>query len=162
MMKKWVIFISVFVISLSLVISLFVIWTAGQPFRDVKEKAEQVAISEKKLEQVTNSEVFNSNYTYTTVRGTDENGTKKAVFIPTSKNKEMSIEEVQMKDGISKNQAIKIVQEEFKVKEVLHTKLGWEQDNAIWEITFLNENDKLNYVYLLFENGKWWKRILNL
>ncbi|WP_075617701.1 DUF5590 domain-containing protein [Paenisporosarcina indica] len=161
-MKKWVIFISVFIISLSLVISIFVIWTAGQPFKDVKDKAEQIAISENKLVQVTDSEVFNGKHTYTTVSGKDENGIEKVVFIPTTNNKELIIEEVQMKDGISKNQAIKIVQDEFKVKKVLHTKLGWEQDNAIWEITFLNENDKLNYVYLLFENGKWWKRILNL
>jgi uncharacterized protein YpmB len=45
---------------------------------------------------------------------------------------------------------------------VLHTKLGLEDSKVVWEITFFNENDKLNYVYILFENGKWWKRILNL
>lgn len=161
-MKKWLIFISVFIVSLSLVISFFVIMNAGKPFKEVKEKAEQVAISENKLEQVTGSEVYNGVNSYTTVRGKDAKGIDKAVFIPNTKSKKLSIEEVQLKDGISKNQAIKIVQEEFKVKEVLHTKLGWEQDNAVWEITFLNEKDKLNYVYLFFENGKWWKRILNL
>ena len=161
-MKKWIIFISVFILSLSLIISLFVIWKAGQPFSDEKEKAEQLAISENKLEQVTRSEVYSGSSTYITVLGKDSDGQERAVFIPSTDSEQLSIQEVLMTEGISKKQAIKTVQEEFEVKEVIHTKLGYEHDKAVWEITFLNENDKLNYVYLLFENGKWWKRILNL
>lgn len=48
------------------------------------------------------------------------------------------------------------------VKEILHTKLGVEKPGVVWEITYLNKQDKLNYVYIMFENGQWWKRILNL
>ncbi|PUB10302.1 DUF5590 domain-containing protein [Paenisporosarcina sp. OV554] len=160
-MKRWIIFITVFILSLSLVISLFVIWKAGQPFSKEQDKAEQLVLSEKKLKVVTDSEVYSGSNTYVTVSGNDVKGNGKAVFIPIT-GKDLAIEEVLLKDGISKKQAIEAVQTEFKVKEILHTKLGWEQDNAVWEITFLNKNDKLNYVYLLFENGKWWKRILNM
>ena len=160
-MKRWIIFITVFILSLSLVISLFVIWKAGQPFSKEQDKAEQLVLSEKKLKVVTDSEVYSGSNTYVTVSGNDVKGNGKAVFIPIT-GKDLDIEEVLLKEGISKKQAIEAVQTEFKVKEILHTKLGWEQDNAVWEITFLNKNDKLNYVYLLFENGKWWKRILNM
>jgi len=160
-MKQWIIFISVFILSLSLVISLFVIWKAGQPFSDEKDKAEQLVLSEKKLTDVTDSEIYSGTNTYVTVSGNDVEGNGKAVFIPIT-GKDVAIEEVLLKDGISQKQAMEAVQNEFEVKEVLHTKLGWEQDNAVWEITFLNENDKLNYVYLSFETGKWWKRILNM
>jgi len=160
-MKRWVIFISVFILSLSLFISIFVMWKAGQPFSDAKAKAEQTAVNENKLDRVTDSEVYSGSTTYITVHGFSNNGDEKAVFIPVG-TKNNVIEEVLLNDGISKKQAIKTVQDEFKVKEVLHTKLGWEDNNAVWEITFLNETDKLNYVYLLFENGEWWKRILNL
>jgi len=160
-MKKWIIFISVFTLSLSLIISVFVLWKAGKPFNNEKKQAEQTAISENKLQQVTNSEVYSGTNTYITVRGKDESGNEKAVFIPADSN-DLDINEVFLKKGISKSQAKKAVEDEFEVKEVLHTKLGWEENNAVWEITFLNKNNKLNYVYLLFENGKWWKRILNL
>lgn len=160
-MKRWIIFISVFILSLGLVISLFVIWKAGQPFSDEKDKAEQLVLSEKKLTDVTDSEIYSGTTTYVTVSGNDVEGNGKAVFIPIT-GKDVAIEEVLLKDGISQKQAMEAVQNEFEVKEVLHTKLGWEQDNAVWEITFLNENDKLNYVYLSFETGKWWKRILNM
>ena len=52
--------------------------------------------------------------------------------------------------------------DEQNVKQVLHTKLGYEEPGAVWEIAYINKSDKLNYVYILFEDGQWWKRILNL
>lgn len=160
-MKKWVIFIGVFILTLSLFISLFVLWNAGHPFSNQEKIAKQIALSEKKLAQVSSAEVYSGSMSYVTVFGINENGEDKAVFIPNGKKKQ-PIEEVLLKEGITEEQAIKVVEDEFLVKKILHTKLGWEDSNAIWEVTFLNENDKLNYVYILFENGKWWKRILNL
>lgn len=41
-------------------------------------------------------------------------------------------------------------------------KLGYEEVGPVWEITYTNSDDKLNYVYIIFEDGQWWKRILNL
>lgn len=160
-MKKWVIFISVFTVSLCLILSLFVLWKAGQPFSVEQAKAEKLAIQEDKLAEVNDSEVYSGSNIYITVLGKDQSGEEKAVLIPASRD-DLNIEEVLLKNGISKIQAIETVEKEFKVKEVLHTKLGWEQNNAVWEITFLSQNNKLNYVYLFFEDGTWWKRILNL
>jgi uncharacterized protein YpmB len=160
-MKKWVTFISVFIVTLTLFISLIVLWNAGQPFSNQENIAKQIALSEKKLAQVSGAEVYSGTKSYVTVFGIDENGEDKAVFIPNGK-KNQPIEEVLLKEGITEEQALKVVEDEFQVQQILHTKLGWEDSNAVWEITFLNENDKLNYVYVLFENGKWWKRILNL
>lgn len=160
-MKKWITFIGVFVLSLAVFISLFVIWQSKVPFSDQEDRAVQMALEQKALAQVDDADVYNGTISYVTVFGMDENGDDKAVFIPTKASKD-PIEEVLLKDGISEKQAIKVVQDEFKVKEVLHAKLGFEDSKVVWEITFFNENDKLNYVYLLFENGNWWKRILNL
>jgi uncharacterized protein YpmB len=160
-MKKWITFISVFVLSLAFLISLFVIWQSKLPFSKQEDRAVQIALDQKALAQVDDAVVYSGTNAYVTVFGMDENGEEKAVFIPTKTSKE-PIEEVLLKDGITEKQAIKVVQEEFNVKEVLHTKLGLEDSKVVWEITFFNENDKLNYVYILFENGKWWKRILNL
>lgn len=160
-MKKWVIFISVFTVSLCLILSLFVLWKAGQPFSVEQAKAEKLALQEDKLTEVNDSEVYSGSNIYITVLGKDQSGEEKAVLIPANRD-DLNIEEVLLKNGISKVQAIETVEKEFKVKEVLHTKLGWEQNNAVWEITFLSQNNKLNYVYLSFEDGTWWKRILNL
>lgn len=160
-MKKWITFIVVFILSLTICISLFVLWQAGQPFSNERELAKEIALRENKLAQVLSAEVYSGSQSYVTVIGIDENGDDKAVFIPNS-DQDIPIEEVFLKDGITEEQALQVVQDEFQINQILHTKLGWEETNAVWEITFLNENDKLNYVYVMFENGKWWKRILNL
>lgn len=160
-MKKWIIFIGVFTLSLTISISLFVLWQAGKPFSKQEEIAKETALRENKLAHVSTSEIYNGTQSFVTVIGIDGNGNDKAVFIPNS-DQELPIEEVFLKDGITEEEALQVVQDEFVVKKILHTKLGWEDKNAVWEITFLNENDKLNYVYVMFKNGKWWKRILNL
>jgi len=138
-----------------------VLWQANKPFSNEKELAKEIALNENKLAQVSSAEVYSGSQSFVTVIGIDENGDDKAIFIPNG-DQEIPIEEVFLKDGITEEQALQVVQDEFQIKQILHTKLGWEDTNAVWEITFLNENDKLNYVYVMFENGKWWKRILNL
>lgn len=72
------------------------------------------------------------------------------------------IQEVYLQDGITEEQALSVLNNKEEVKEILHTKLGYEEVGAVWEITYTNESDELNYVYILFEDGQWWKRILNL
>ena len=60
------------------------------------------------------------------------------------------------------DEAVQTVEEELDVNKVLHVSLGMEEVGPVWEVAFKSENGKLNYVYVLFENGHWWKRILNL
>lgn len=160
-MKNWIIFSTVFLISLSLVISFIVLWKAEAPFKEIEKQAEQLALTSKSLAIVSESYTYNGNKPYITVFGVDEYGNEKAIFVPISLE-ENSIQEVYLQDGITKEQALEVLSNEPSVKEILHTKLGFEEPGAVWEITYLNDNDQLNYVFILFENGEWWKRILNL
>lgn len=160
-MKNWVIFITVFFLSLSLVISCLVLWKANAPFNEIEKQAEELAISSKSLAVVSESYVYNGNKPYVTVFGVDEYGKEKAIFVPISLE-ENSIQEVFLQDGISEKQALTVLKNKEEVKEILHTKLGYEDAGAVWEITYKSKSDKLNYVYILFEDGQWWKRILNL
>lgn len=160
-MKKWIIFSVIFVGSLSLVISTLVLFTAQSPIRSAQKEAEQLALTSKSLAIVSNSYPYNGNKPYITVFGVDEYGKEKAVFVPITLE-EKEIEQVFLEDGITKDQALAVLQDEVPVKEILHTKLGYERNNAVWEVTYLNDSDQLNYVYILFEDGQWWKRILNL
>ncbi|CAM5181668.1 putative protein YpmB OS=Ureibacillus acetophenoni OX=614649 GN=SAMN05877842_103299 PE=4 SV=1 [Ureibacillus acetophenoni] len=159
--KNWVVFIILFILSVSLVISILVLSNAMAPIKDIEQKAEELAISSNSLSIVTDSYIYNGNKPYVTVFGEDEEGNEKAVFVPISLE-EKSIQEVYLQDGISKEEALSVINQEEDVKKILHTKLGYEEAGVVWEITYTNEAEKLNYVYILFENGQWWKRILNL
>ncbi|MGE7091763.1 DUF5590 domain-containing protein [Lysinibacillus sp. NPDC048646] len=160
-MKNWLIFISVFMVSLSLVISILVFWKAEAPFRSIEEQAEQLALDAKALAVVSESYTYNGKNSYVTVFGVDEYGEKKAIFVPTNLEED-SIQEVFLKDGITEKQALSVFKDEGNVQKVLHMKLGYEEPGVVWEITYLNNHDKLNYVYILFEDGDWVKHIKNL
>jgi uncharacterized protein YpmB len=161
-MKNWIIFISVFFVSLALVISVLVIWKSDEPFDDIEQQAEELALSTKSLATVSDSYVYNGNKPYVTVFGEDEDGNGKAIFVPINLE-ENSIQEVFLQDGVTKKQALSfLTNEEEEIKEILNVKLGYEEVGAVWEITYTNNAEKLNYVYIVFEDGQWWKRILNL
>ncbi len=160
-MKNWIIFGVIFTLSLVLVITSFVLWKADAPFNEKKQQAEDLAITSKSLAVVSDSYVYNGNKPYVTVFGVDEYGKEKAIFVPISLEENL-IQEVYLQDGVTKEQALSVVNDETNVKEILHAKLGYEEAGAVWEITYLNDADKLNYVYILFEDGQWWKRISNL
>ncbi|MEG0386646.1 MAG: hypothetical protein RR642_18105, partial [Solibacillus sp.] len=86
---------------------------------------------------------------------------KKAIFVPTNLEED-SIQDVFLKDGITEKQALSVLKNEGNVQKVLHIKLGYEEPGAVWEISYLNDKDKLNYVYILFEDGDEWLGIKNL
>lgn len=67
-----------------------------------------------------------------------------------------------LEEGISEQRAVDLVMKDVKDGKLLHAKLGVEEIGPVWEITYVNAEDNLNYVYLLFDNGEWWKRISNL
>lgn len=160
-MKNWLIFGVVFVLSLSLVISVLVFWKADEPYSEMEQQAESFALEKKALVSITNSYVYNGNKPYITVFGIDENGKGKAVFVPINMD-EKSMQHVLLETGVTEQQAIDVLQREAAVNEILHVKLGFEEPGVVWEIAYISDTDKLNYVYVLFEDGQWWKRILNL
>lgn len=160
-MKNWITFISVFFVSLALVITIGVLWKANAPFASIERQAEQLALSEAYVSDVTSSYTYNGQKSYITVFGVDENGKEKAVFVPTSLEVDF-IQEVFLEDGITQEQALDVLRSEQEVNKLLHAKLGFEQPGAVWELTYIDADDQLNYVYLLHQDGDGWKRILNL
>lgn len=159
-MMNWVKFIAAFLLALSLVIIVIVFYNANKPFSTAQQDAETAALKTGALQSVEHSEIYNGTVSMVTVFGKDDEGNEKAVFIE-GKTGEI-IDEVAMKDGIEAHAAIKTVKAELQVEKILHVTLGLEEGHPVWEVAFKGDNGKLNYVYVFFENGEWWKRILNL
>lgn len=160
-MKNWILFGAMFVASVVIVVTVLVLWKADAPFTNMEKQAEELALSSNKLEKVTESYTYNGNNPYVTVIGTDDEGREKALFVPTNMDEKL-IQQIYMDEGITKDAALSELASETNVSEILHTKLGFEEAGVVWEISYINEKDDLNYVYILFEDGQWWKRILNL
>jgi uncharacterized protein YpmB len=159
-MMNWIKFIAAFLLALSLIITVIVFYNANKPFSDAVQKAEVDALNSGVVKSVDRTDIYNGTVSMVTVYGKDDEGNEKAIFIE-GKTGEI-LDEVLLKDGIESQAAIETVKAELSVEEILHVALGLEEGHPVWEVAFKGENGKLNYVYVFFENGEWWKRILNL
>ena len=159
-MLNWIKFISVFLLALSSVIIITIFYNANKPFASAKTTAIERALESGQIVTAEYAQPYNGVQPVVTVYGEDADGEKLAVFI--DGRTEGAFEEVRLADGITAETAVETVNEELEVSKVLHAKLGIEEVGAVWEVAFKNESGKLSYVYVVFEDGQWWKRILNL
>lgn len=159
-MLNWVKFIVAFLVILSSVIIVIVFYNAEQPFSFAKKAATKLAVESGQLAVVRSAEIYNGTVASVTVFGSDKDGKAKAIFVTESEKGDYK--EVLLSDGISADNAVATVKKEMEVQKVLHVTLGMETEGPVWEVAFKNNSGKLNYVYIFFENGQWWKRILNL
>lgn len=160
-LKRWLLFIVIFAFSLTLILSLLIYFQAKSPFSDAADQAQEYVLENNLLASVDKTYIYNNTSTFHTVVGTTAKGEEKAYFLP-DKQSEEKIMEVSLDEGISEQKAIDLAMKDIKDGKLLHAKLGVEEIGPVWEITYVNAEDNLNYVYLLFDNGEWWKRISNL
>jgi uncharacterized protein YpmB len=159
-MMNWIKFFVAFLFVLTAVIFVTVFYHANKPIAFAMQTASDRAIQSGQLISVDHVQSYNGMTQTVTVFGENGEGEKIAVFVD-----EESVgpyEEVLMANGISADEAEAAVRKELNVNRILHITLGIEDDHPVWEVAFINEIDRLNYVYVYFDDGQWWKRILNL
>lgn len=159
-MLNWIKFISIFLLALSIIIVVTIFYSANKPLASAKKAAIEKALDSGQIDTVESAQPYNGIHSVVTIFGVNSDGEKTAVFI--DGRTEGAFEEVKLADGITAEAAVEAVREELEVSDVLHVKLGIEEVGAVWEVAFKGGNDKLSYVYVVFEDGQWWKRILNL
>lgn len=158
-MKQWFIFIGGFLSFLAIVLTIIILILGNKPFSDAESNAIAMVKDENLLTDVNRSYVYSNAQRSVTVIGTDEEGRLKAVFVPMS-GQELS--EAELEGMITAEEARGIALNDMDLKEILHTKLGMENDTVVWEVVFITENGKMNYVYIDAAEGTILKRILNL
>ncbi|EGA89664.1 hypothetical protein GPDM_10215 [Planococcus donghaensis MPA1U2] len=158
-MRQWITFILGFLSFLAVTIIILVLFLGNKPYSDTEERAIDRAKSEQLIEEVERAYVYTNVKASVTVLGTNDKGELMAVFVPEGDDK---MQTLYLTDKITAQQARELVLNEMDVKKILHTKLGMESEEPVWEIAFVDEKDTLNYVYLSADDGQWRKRILNL
>ncbi|MFS0645034.1 DUF5590 domain-containing protein [Siminovitchia sp. 179-K 8D1 HS] len=133
---------------------------AMDPIKQARQEAEQRVNADKKLKQVDDFYLYNGSETYYVMIGEEKNGEKVVFWIPEKKDKK--IIEKKLADGISKQEAIEKLVKEKQPKEILGVRLGMEKKLPVWELSYLDKKSNLNYYYIHFDTGKWWRNIENL
>ncbi|WP_153732242.1 cell wall elongation regulator TseB-like domain-containing protein [Sporosarcina obsidiansis] len=159
-MLNWIKFLSVFLLTLFITITIMVFYQAEKPFASSREAAIDLVRNEGALEIVDRADIYHGTASIVSVYGTDEKGKSKVILVDEKAGK--IIRTVTPTKGITKQEAADIVKKEDHVKKILHTSLGLEKETLFWEVTYLGEDESLNYVYLNFQDGEWRKRIMHL
>ncbi|CAM3978940.1 cell wall elongation regulator TseB-like domain-containing protein [Lederbergia lenta] len=158
-MKKWILLISSIVLIIA-VVSIVIYSKARAPFNNDREMAEKKAGKEAEIVSIDKYYIYNGSHTYYTIVGKDKAGVQKVVWIPDNPKEKLVIKK--LSDGISEQDAINKLFNEEKPKEILGVRLGIEKDLPIWELAYLDEKSNLNYYYIHFDTGEWWRKIDNL
>ncbi|WP_338749616.1 DUF5590 domain-containing protein [Bacillus sp. FJAT-52991] len=161
MKKKWI-WLAVIAIPLLLICTAFlnVYNNAQKPHKEAKEYAISVAKQESAITSVIDFNIYNSEETYYVVTGQTDKKKKLAVFVPKDKKKQPIIKDITK--GVSKEEAVKKLQNEEPIEKLLSARLGIEKSGPVWELVFLDKNDQVNYYYLQVNSGEWWKKIKHI
>ncbi|WP_409251152.1 DUF5590 domain-containing protein [Bacillus sp. SCS-153A] len=158
-MKKTIFFVVLLtIVIIGSMIAVFL--NARSPVNEKAEVALQRAQSETEIASTEDVSLYNGKNSYVVITGENTSGEKIIVWVPEKKEAEIIVKK--WADGISKEAAINKLNDENDVNEILSVKLGMESVGPVWELTYLDENEHLNYYYLLFETGEWWRKIENL
>jgi uncharacterized protein YpmB len=157
-MKKTIFFAVVAtIVIVGAMIAVFL--NARSPVNEKAEVALQRAETETDLASTEDVSLYNGKKSYVVITGENTSGEKIIIWVP-EKDEEIIVKK--WADGISKEAAINKLNGENDVNEILSVKLGMESVGPVWEMTYLDDNEHLNYYYLLFETGEWWRKIENL
>ncbi|MBS4217332.1 DUF5590 domain-containing protein [Bacillus sp. FJAT-49711] len=158
-MKKWTLILLPFII-LIIFGSLYVYKKAREPLLSAEQYAENRAKAEAELVSNDKFFVYHGTKTYYVIMGDNQEGIETIVWIPEKKDEDIIIKKAS--EGISENEAVSKLVNEEKPKKILGTRLGMEKNLPVWELSYLDQNSKLNYYYIHFDTGKWWRKIENL
>ncbi|GIN60773.1 peptidase M4 [Robertmurraya siralis] len=159
-MKKWIWLSSIGLIVL-LGLTINILLNALKPLHSAEAKAEEIALAETNIEQVTDFTLYNGTNSYYIVKGTNQSGEKLIAWIP-EEEKERKIIVRNEEDGISKEAAIDKLYQSKEPDEVVSVKLGMENQIPLWEIYYRSNDKLINYYYIDFKTGEWLKDIQNL
>lgn len=151
-MKKWLIL----VVGVILVVVLFSLTVYKQVQNNKTEgfsEAIEKALEATSLVEVNETSTYSRNESFVVIDGLDEDGNEIYVFVP---DEDGEMIEIDAEDGITAEDAIQIVENDQKVSKILSTQIGIEDEKPLWEITYLDDKERLVYYYLDFKTGDYW------
>ena len=161
-MWNWFKFIIIFIGSVAIAVMAIVFYNASKPYKAIEKEMLQYAYDEEILASIDDISLYNGSESLAVIYGKNEKGADVATFVPVEEKERKPIHTVDLSKGVTAEEAVEAVREEVDLSKVLNVHLGYDEEQVFWEVIFENEEKALNYVYISFESGNWWKRLLNV
>jgi uncharacterized protein YpmB len=129
----------------------YYLYTETQAKPQSKEaRAIEIAKKAKGLKSISNVEHFYKNETYYVVEGKNEHGTDMIVWVGKDEHVFSDI----ANGGLKEQQMIDYVKKNYDAEKIIDSRLGMEDEIPLWEVTFIDSQDRYTYYYGYFETGK--------
>ncbi len=158
-MKKWIILIICLFIVLSFISFSLFYQQSRKTVTKAENKVAQLSIDQHKLVTVEKTYIYHGNSTSYVATGINSSKDKVAIFYS---NKWQYIKSIDFSNGTSEKTAVNKLYKEENPDKILSISLGIEDHIPIWEMAYLDHDQHLNYYYVEFESGDWWRKISNL
>lgn len=158
----WIV-LGCFLVIIGIATTVYLVSTA--PLREAKTDAFEVAQKEKNIVSVSDFYYYNGiKDKYSVIVGPNNKKQETAVFVPRGVKGKYANKTISylMKDGITKEKAIEIVEKEKSPSKILTTHLGMDEGTPIWEISYRKADGTLNYLEINFITSSWYRQINNL
>ncbi|MGR3741787.1 PepSY domain-containing protein [Companilactobacillus sp. DQM5] len=145
--RSWII---VGIILIGMVSTFWFFSIASEPYTSARQQANNIAFKSADI----NTPDYFSNFTqkkqYFTVGGLTSKNKYRYVIIDAKSGKIKILN----KNQYSKDYIMNMIKEKFNVKKIFHINLGLIDKKPIWEISYLDKNNKSNYVFIDYYSGK--------
>ena len=138
--------------------------TISDPLSARENEAVNLAQKETNLADVDNIDFYHGSRSYQVIEGRDDHGEKVYVWVEELKEeqKEDNVSSrIVMKfkhEGITKEEVGEIIDSELAVKELMSIRLGMIGVTPIYEVTYIDEDDRHSFYYLSFADGSYINR----
>lgn len=151
-MKKWA-FISIFVILFITIQSIYLYHNASKPISKAQDRILKVVKENVKTNDILEVTFFNGDESYQVIRALDEHDEEIIIWVPEKKPNDVMIEKA--RNGLTEEQVKEYALSEFDIKKLQNIRIGMKHNIPVWEITFIDSNDRYSFYYLQFDGKTW-------
>ncbi|WP_027408546.1 DUF5590 domain-containing protein [Anoxybacteroides tepidamans] len=153
-MKKWSILLVIF-LCIAIWQTVSVYHAAVESKQPLIETARKRAEEKVRFAHIDDVYTYYGEKTYVVFVGTDRKGTKKIAWVPEKKGR-IIVKRAQ--SGITREEAIKKLEAQRHPQRIVSVKLGMEKEVPLWELTYIDQNNRYSFYYISFEDGTFLKR----
>ncbi|PGT87425.1 MULTISPECIES: cell wall elongation regulator TseB-like domain-containing protein [Bacillaceae] len=152
--KTWI-FIAVFSVIFIAAVWIFTATyqAAREQYTNGHEQSKKKAMESANLSTITEITTFNSDKQYHVLTGEKANNEGVYVWVY-KKEKEDKMLVKKRSSGITLDEAIKIVNNEYDPSEIISVQLGMDEEIPIWEVKYKDKSDRYTFDYVNFYDGE--------
>ncbi len=153
-MKKWI-FLTILILVIGFWQAFSVYNTAMEPKHEKEQQAIEIAKAQANIHTINEVTTYYGSESYQVVKGNSDENVPLIVWIAEDSG-EIVIK--RQDEGLRKEDVVNRLVSERNPQEIRSVKLGMEKNIPLWEVIYLNENNRLTYYYSDFETGDLLKR----